>query len=252
MSDLADIGIETLSLVVDDPSSVAALYKEVERLTAGRGLDYLVNNAGRNYNVPCLDIDYDEVQNVFDINVFAVMRMCNTFAPLLIKAKGTIVQIGSVAGKIPYVWGSVYNASKAALKSYSDCLRIELRPFGVHVITVVTGGVKSNIARIERNLPEDSRYAMLRPQYERRQKHSQEVGMVTAEYAQYVVNKIMGARGYLWNQKSIWAGSNSTMIWWFGILFPEGVYDPLMSGMFGLRKLGQKVAAEEESGKKNA
>ena len=74
--------------------------------------------------------------------------------------------------------------------------------------------------------------------------------MQTSIYAEYVVSKILGARGYLWNQKSIWAGSNSSMIWWFGLLFPEGIYDPLMSGMFGLRKLGQKYAEKQEGEKK--
>ncbi|THC95752.1 hypothetical protein EYZ11_004749 [Aspergillus tanneri] len=49
------------------------------------------------------------------------------------KANGTIVQIGSVAGVIPYVFGSVYNASKAALHSFSDSLRVELAPFGYFV-----------------------------------------------------------------------------------------------------------------------
>jgi 1-acylglycerone phosphate reductase len=58
----------------------------------------LVNNAGRNYTVPALDVDFDEVRATFEVNLFAVMRMCQEFAPLLIEAQGTIVQIGSVAG----------------------------------------------------------------------------------------------------------------------------------------------------------
>ena len=57
----------------------------------------LVNNAGSNYTVPALDVDFDEVNDVFQTNTVAVMRMCQHFAPLLIAAKGTIVQIGSAA-----------------------------------------------------------------------------------------------------------------------------------------------------------
>lgn len=74
-----------------------------------------------------------EVSNelqVFEVNVFSVMKMVQVFAPMLIEAKGTIVQIGSIAGKLPYVFGSVYNASKAALHSYNRTLRVELEPFG--------------------------------------------------------------------------------------------------------------------------
>jgi 1-acylglycerone phosphate reductase len=65
--------------------------------------------------------------------------MCKAFAPLVIASKGTIVQIGSIAAVMPYVFGSAYNASKAALHAYSSTLRVELEPFGVKVITVITG-----------------------------------------------------------------------------------------------------------------
>lgn len=75
------------------------LRREIEELTGGK-LDYLVNNAGRNYTVPALDVDFDEIQQTFEVNVFSVMRMCKEFAPLLIEAKGTIVQIGSLAGEM--------------------------------------------------------------------------------------------------------------------------------------------------------
>lgn len=111
ITDLADIGIETFSLEVTNAESIDALKKEIASKTGGK-LDYLVNNAGRNYTVPALDADFDEVTATFDVNVVAVMRMCKAFAPLLIEAKGAIVQIGSLAGIMPYVFGSAYNASK--------------------------------------------------------------------------------------------------------------------------------------------
>ncbi|KAI9732544.1 MAG: hypothetical protein M1834_003879 [Cirrosporium novae-zelandiae] len=155
--DLTAEGIEGISLTVDDPESVRQCFEEVERLTGGKGLDFLVNNAGRNYTVPALDIDMSEVQGVFDTNVFGVMRMCQVFSPLLIKAKGTIVQTGSLAGVMPYVFGSVYNASKAALHAYSNTLRVELAPFGVKVVTVVTGGVKTSAKTLAREFDEERR-----------------------------------------------------------------------------------------------
>jgi len=102
ISDLASLGIETFSLEVTDESSIVNLLDEVRSATNGR-LDYLVNNAGRNYTVPALDVEFDEVRATFEVNVFAVMRMCKVFAPLLIEAKGTVVQIGSLAGVMPYV-----------------------------------------------------------------------------------------------------------------------------------------------------
>lgn len=102
ISDLADIGIETFALEVTDPESIEKLKEDISSRTGGK-LNYLVNNAGRNYTVAALDVDFDEVKSTFDVNVVAVMRMCKEFAPLLISAKGTIVQIGSLAGIMPYV-----------------------------------------------------------------------------------------------------------------------------------------------------
>lgn len=98
ITDLANEGIETLSLEVSDPNSINALKEEVHSRTNGR-LDILVNNAGRNYTVPGLEVELDEIKTTFEANLFGVMLMCQAFAPMLIEAKGTIVQIGSLAGK---------------------------------------------------------------------------------------------------------------------------------------------------------
>lgn len=106
IQDLQALGIETLSLEVTSKESIDALKAEIISKTGGT-LDVLVNNAGRNYTVPALDIEYDEIELTYQTNLFAVMRMCQAFAPLLMKSKGTIVQIGSVAGIQPYVFGSV-------------------------------------------------------------------------------------------------------------------------------------------------
>jgi 1-acylglycerone phosphate reductase len=95
ITDLADLGIETLKLTVDNPQSIAALKEEIVKLTGGK-LDMLINNAGQSYSQPALDMDFNTVQEIFDVNVFAVMRMVQAFAPLLIATKGAIVQIGSI------------------------------------------------------------------------------------------------------------------------------------------------------------
>ncbi|KAK1141411.1 NADPH-dependent 1-acyl dihydroxyacetone phosphate reductase [Aspergillus melleus] len=191
LEDLSALGIETLSLIVDDENSVKACYSEVEKSLAEKGLDYLVNNAGRNYTVPAMEADLAEARATFETNFIAVICMCKTFLPLLIRSQGTIVQIGSVAGVIPYVFGSVYNASKAALHSFSDSLRVELAPFGVHVTTVITGGVQSRIARIERKLVPNSLYASIEDEYNRRVSHSQDGAMPHALYARSVVEQVL-------------------------------------------------------------
>ncbi|KAI5302456.1 Succinate--CoA ligase [ADP-forming] subunit beta, mitochondrial [Ascosphaera pollenicola] len=263
ISDLKEKGIDTLSLLVDNEESVKACFKEVSELLGGKGLDYLVNNAlviphliasmNENFSdyftVPALDIDMTEVRQTFETNVFAVMYMCQTFSSLLIKAKGTIVQLGSLAGMMPYVFGSVYNASKAALHIYSDTLRVELAPFGVKVITIVTGGVKSRIARTPRALSKDSLYYPINSEFQRRLTHSQSVGIPNEQYAKQVVTEILYGRApwrwiWPWSKPShyIWAGGKVTVAWicnwgwtWYGLS------DYVFSWMFGLNKLKRYV-----------
>ncbi|MCJ1439617.1 MAG: hypothetical protein MMC23_000097 [Stictis urceolatum] len=238
LSSLAAKGIETLSLTVDDEDSVSACYADLcSRLGPEKGLDYLVHNAGRNYTVPATDISLPEVRQTFATNLFGIMHINATFLPLLIRTHGTIINIGSVAGIIPYIWGSSYNASKAALHSYANTLRVELAPFGIHVITVVTGGVKSNIARTKRVLPEGSIWGDWRGVYERRVSHSQEVGMDTRVYAEKVVEGCLGARGWLWNRNEVWAGTKSSLVWWvstFDWFWPGGLWTRVMPRLFEL------------------
>ncbi|KAL9580904.1 MAG: hypothetical protein Q9212_004208 [Teloschistes hypoglaucus] len=191
------------------------------------------------YTVPALDISLAEIQTTFSTNVFAVMNICATFSPLLIRSRGTIVQIGSIAGMIPYVFGSVYNASKAALHAYSDTLRVELAPFGVGVITVATGAVRSNIARTERVLVVDSLYAELESSYQRRQKYSQEVGMDTASFAKEVVGQILKGDGWVWKRRMIWAGGSAGLVGYIRTVLgvESGFWDWCMTRMFQLGKL---------------
>lgn len=210
-------------------------------------MDILVNNAGRSYTVPALDVDFEEVQQTFEVNLFAVMRIVQTFAPLLIEAKGKIVQIGSIAGVMPFVFGATYNASKAALHAYSNTLRVEMAPFGVRVITIVTGGVKTNLARIKRQLPPDSYFLPVDSDYQRRLRLIEEVGMDADQYAKSVVNQVLGGDGLLTRSRWIWEGNRSWVIWFVSTYLPSAVLDFAFTRMFGLTKLSWETAV----GKKN-
>ncbi|KAL9073872.1 MAG: hypothetical protein Q9161_002704 [Pseudevernia consocians] len=242
VTDLKALGIEALQLEVTSPESVAEVKRHISERTSG-SLDYLVNNAGRNYTIPALDVDFEEVQATFETNVFSVMRMCQAFAPLLIQAKGTIIQIGSVAAEIPYVFGSTYNASKAALHAYSDTLRIELAPFDVNVMVVVTGGVKSNITRTHRELPEDSLYRPLNADYQRRQLHSQEGAMEGTVYAEGVVRAALGIKP----ARSLWRGNQAWNVWLLLTLMPRIFWDYYFTKVFNLTKIANFVRAPRKN-----
>jgi 1-acylglycerone phosphate reductase len=76
------------------------------------------------------DTDVRQVEKMFAVNVFGPMRMVHHFHKMLVRARGTVVNIGSIGGVCPYVFGASYNATKAALVHYGNTLRVEMKPFG--------------------------------------------------------------------------------------------------------------------------
>lgn len=123
-----------VQLDVTSSASIADAVSEVERLTSGK-LDYLFNNAGYGYMMPLIDSDMAAAKAEFDVNVFGLVAVTQAFFPLLRAAKGMVVNQSSIAalrgGRQPVIgW---YSASKAAVSSLSDTMRVELAPFGIKV-----------------------------------------------------------------------------------------------------------------------
>ncbi|KAK0476649.1 hypothetical protein IW261DRAFT_321558 [Armillaria novae-zelandiae] len=230
--DLAELGIEIFALDVTSPSDIQDIRADISE-RAGGSLDILVNNAGFACTMPALDLDFTVVQQTFETNLFAVMRIVQAFASLLIQAKGTLVNIGSIAGIMPYTFGSTYNASKAALHSYSDTLRIELSPFDVQVVVVVTGGVLSRLTLNKRDLPPNSIYLPISSDFRDRQGNSQRTGMPNDVYARKVVNELIAPHPSKW----LWKGIMASRVWFLSTFFPRGIWDFLLSKRFGLDKM---------------
>ncbi|HEU0036594.1 MAG TPA: SDR family oxidoreductase [Kofleriaceae bacterium] len=159
--------IVPLALDVDDPASIEAAVAEIDRLTAGRGLDALVNSAGFATAGALAELPDRELRAQFETNVFGLMALTRAVLPAMIaRGAGRIVQISSVSGRIPAPVLGAYHASKYALEALSDALRIELAPFGVQVVVVEPGTIKTEFA--SRALSEsakahraDSRYAAI-------------------------------------------------------------------------------------------
>lgn len=115
----------------------------VSKAVGDEGLVGLVNNAGLLVDGPVEYISLDDLRWQFEVNVFGQIAVTQAFLPLIRKAKGRIVNIGSVGGKIAMPFVSALCASKFALEAFTDALRMELDPWGIEVILVEPGSIAS-------------------------------------------------------------------------------------------------------------
>ncbi|OSD05587.1 oxidoreductase [Trametes coccinea BRFM310] len=187
--------VEKLRLDVTDDENVQVVVKTIlER--EGR-IDVLVNNAGVLCTGPVIDVPIEEIQRVYDANVFSIIRMCKAVIPHMAARKsGTIVNISSIQAHIPTPWAGIYASTKAAMQSLTDTLYMECIPFNISVVLVVTGAVRSNIAnnRLQAfaGLPANSLYTRFLPNIIERTNMSQGAdSMPTAEYARRVVEQTL-------------------------------------------------------------
>ncbi|MEV7010630.1 oxidoreductase [Streptosporangium sp. NPDC051022] len=142
MSSLKETGIEVLSLDVTDEASVSAAVKTIAE-RSGR-LDVLVNNAGYgSYGaIECTPLD--EARNQFEVNLFGLARLTQLLLPLMREqGGGTIINVSSMGGKLVSPLGGWYHASKYAVEALSDALRMETAPFGIRVVIVEPGSIRT-------------------------------------------------------------------------------------------------------------
>lgn len=138
-------GITPLLLDVTDAAALKAAVAAVEAEVGGAGLTGLVNNAGVSTGAPVEFVAIDEVRRIFEVNLVGVMATTQAFIPLLRPAHGRIVCIGSIGGRMASPFLSAYSASKAAVSAMCDSLRVELRPWGMHVALVEPGSIDTPI-----------------------------------------------------------------------------------------------------------
>ncbi|MDP2314326.1 MAG: SDR family NAD(P)-dependent oxidoreductase [Pseudomonadota bacterium] len=145
LADLAAAGCRTVALdVADEASRVAA----IARIAAEAGpVGILVNNAGYSQSGAVEEIPLDRWQRQFDTNVFGLVRMCQLVLPgMRAQGWGKIVNIGSMGGTLTFPGGGAYHASKYAVEAISDALRFEVKAFGVDVVLVQPGLIRTGFA----------------------------------------------------------------------------------------------------------
>jgi NAD(P)-dependent dehydrogenase (short-subunit alcohol dehydrogenase family) len=138
--------IDAVQLDVTDGPSVRAAASRVDELTADHGPDVLVNAAGYALGGPVETLSGEAVQHQFQTNVFGLLDVTRAFLPRMRERRsGRIINVSSVVGRVVFPGMGVYSATKFALEALSDALRMELAPFGVSVVLVEPGFVKTDI-----------------------------------------------------------------------------------------------------------
>ncbi|KAH7350550.1 short-chain dehydrogenase/reductase [Rhexocercosporidium sp. MPI-PUGE-AT-0058] len=217
--------VTVLTLDVLSASSISAAVDAVTKETGGK-LDVLLNNSGSGISAPGLDTSIEAAKKIFDLNFFAPMVMMQAFAPLLIKARGCLVNNSSANCVVHMPFLSAYNASKAALTTAGETWRLELQTLGVRTITLVTMGVNSTSDskpdHVE--IPETSYYFPIRSLiYGVFDGHLKTDGITTKEFATQVVRAVEKKSSGM-----VWVGGNASLVSWAWFLSPQFVKDMIV------------------------
>ncbi|KAK4058711.1 NADPH-dependent 1-acyl dihydroxyacetone phosphate reductase [Microbotryomycetes sp. JL221] len=200
-------------------------------------IDILVNNAGAGGTGALLDFTPDDMRQTFETNVFGVARVTQAVVPHMVKRKsGLVINIGSIVGNIATPWAGVYASSKAALHSWSEALRMEVKGFGINVMLVAPGSIKSNFGKKQLesfNMPENSMYKHVTKYIAARASAGQDIRSVpSSTIAQGIVSRAL--KRYPTTYYT--AGGNS-LIFWILERLPRWVSWLLLARLLGTNKV---------------
>ncbi|KAJ1020147.1 hypothetical protein NDA16_004427 [Ustilago loliicola] len=250
-------GIERVQLDVTDPESIKAAFKEITASTNDR-IDLLVNNAGVNLAVgPLIETPIDNIRKTFDANFFGLIAVTQAAVPYMIRRRsGVVVNIGSVAAIACMPFGAPYSASKSAVHALSDTLRLELAGFGIKVVVVAPGAIKSSIAdntlknranHSDSNsssdsgdlgyLPADSMYKHVEDLVKFRAEFSQQGEPTPSETFAKNVRKWVSARN---PGAYLFTGKKSLTVW-ISYYLPTRVKDWIVGRIFQIHRIGENA-----------
>lgn len=147
MNDLREHGVETLSMDVTNDLSMT---QAVDQIISKEGkIDILINNAGFGLYGALEDVKMEDVRYQLEVNVVGLARLTQLALPhMRQQAKGKIINITSIAGKVVAPFGGWYHSTKFAVEALSDALRNEVKPFGIDVIIIEPGVIKTEFGGI--------------------------------------------------------------------------------------------------------
>jgi len=142
IKELADQGIRTLALDVTDDDSMAVAVRTIEAESGPIGV--LINNAGYGLYGAVEQVPMDEIRRQFETNFFGLVRLTQLVLPAMRTAgRGRILNVSSMGGRVTLPGGAFYHASKYAVEAFSDGLRMEVAQFGIDVVIIEPGPVKT-------------------------------------------------------------------------------------------------------------
>lgn len=145
LGDLQEAGAHTLALDVTDEASMAAAVEQVTEKHGAVGV--LINNAGYSQSGAIETLPMDDLRRQFETNVFGLVRMCQLVLPgMRRQGWGRIVNISSMGANFTFPGGGAYHASKYAVEAISDALRFEVKGFGVDVVVIQPGLIRTEFA----------------------------------------------------------------------------------------------------------
>ncbi len=236
LAPLAALGLATHALDVNDDASIAAVMSRLES-EVGR-LDILINNAGFSQVGAVVDLTRDDLRRQYETNVISPVAVTRAALPLLRAAcaahgKAVVANVGSIVGLFTTPFAGAYSSSKAALHSLSDGLRMELAPFGIQVVIIQPGGVRSAFgdhAEEAIRLPVDSVYRPVERGIRARAQAGQRGAMPVESFV------IPVADGLLRDVPAaiIRGGKNSVLLPLLKKILPLRTFDALLARTFGL------------------
>jgi|APFre7841882654_1041346.scaffolds.fasta_scaffold00933_15 NAD(P)-dependent dehydrogenase (short-subunit alcohol dehydrogenase family) len=234
INDLKALNVDVAALDVTDEKSITAC---VDSVIAKAGqIDMLINNAGLLLIGPLVELETSELRRQFETNVIGLAALTRAVAPHMIRRRsGKIVNISSVSGVLPTPFAGAYGSTKAAVTALSDSLRMELAPFGITVVTVQPGGIKSNLsgnADKELDRFKKTPYSPIQNFIVARANASQENATPVEDFAKGLVDKLERKN----TPKLIRIGKDSTLLPLIA-RFPRAFIDALLSKKFGLDQL---------------
>ena len=208
------------------------------------------------YEAPAIEADPACTRSMFDTNVFGLFDMVSAFTPLLLASVSNtrtpplIINTASVLARLPYPFSAGYNASKAAVASYSDTLRIELEPLGIKVVTLYMGQVKSNL-----NSPDNisfrpgSIYSDVLDGVKERSRNHNKDSMTADTFARQVVQQVLVKSPGPGEGEYLWKGTNAWLVWFLNAVGWRKILDPTAKKVVGLdnKEVRKSIFAKSQS-----